>query len=121
MRFYKYYNLNSKDFAVYSLGKSPIDGSLQYKLVHREGGELIFGVSSKNDELYAHTWLCPGYGKLFLAKIEEIAHNWKISRIIVPNVVNPKLITILEKHGYEKAIMKSPIFGPVEVYIKYLK
>lgn len=107
----------TRDFTIYSLGKSEIDGSKQYKMIHKDGGEMLFALDG--DDLYPHTWICPGKGKLFLEKLEEIAKNWKIKRIIVPNVLNPKLISILENNGYEKKLILDKKFKfYIEAYIK---
>lgn len=51
------------------------------------------------DQICAHTWHCPGEGRIFLMKLEKYADYLKL-KLTISTVLNPKLRKILEENGY---------------------
>ena len=80
-------------------GNIGIDGSIHNVLKSDVGGIVEF--ADMADRICAHSWFCPGEGRLFLKKFEEMATNTG-RKLEIPNVINTKLQKILEDNGYVK-------------------
>lgn len=81
-------------------GSGP-DGSEQFIMKSSSGGQVQF--ATLDEEMCAHTWMCPNEGREFLAALEEHAKNIS-KQLTVCTVLNPKLITILVENGYKMYI-----------------
>ncbi|RLG45348.1 MAG: hypothetical protein DRN81_02160 [Thermoproteota archaeon] len=83
-----------------------MDNSIQKVLVFDDGKELEFAEDSK--ELWLHTWHCEGHGREALAIMERYA-NKKNLNIIVPTVLNGKLMKILTDNNFKPETRYEPI------------
>ena len=73
-----------------------IDDSPQYR-ISSDKGYVDFAIL--NGEICAHTWRCPGEGRIFLRALEKYADELKM-KLTIPTVLNPKLRKILIDTGY---------------------
>ena len=75
--------------------------------------------SMQSNEICAHTWQCPGEGRIFLRELEKYADDLKF-RLTVSTVLNPKLRKILIDSGY--SLKYVPYMDNVyELWEKYRK
>lgn len=81
------------------------DGSIHYNMISETGGYVHFAILG--EEMCANDWSCPGEGRRFLGELEKYADE-KGLRLIVSNVINPALETILRKAGFEAFYIKDP-------------
>jgi hypothetical protein len=87
------------------------DESVQKVLRFSDGKTLEFAES--NDELWLHSWHCEGQGKNALKIMENYAKE-RSMKIIVPTILNVKLMMILLNNGYTYETRYEPI---VEEYL----
>lgn len=104
-------------FTVRSLKDLPVaDASLQFRIESATG---YVDFATFKDELCAHTWQCPGEGRLFLKALEEHAKKLKLT-LTIPNVLNPALKHILESSGYSPTAIYDENFDQeIELWSKH--
>lgn len=79
------------------------DGSIHFRMTSEMGGYVEFSISreEREKEMYAYEWNCPNEGKIFLKELEKYSDNNGL-KLIVNNVINVKLETILRQNGYKE-------------------
>jgi len=83
------------------------DSTPQYRM-SSDSGYVDFSIL--NHEICAHTWHCPGEGRIFLLELEKYADDLKL-KLTISTVLNQKLRKILIDSGY--SIKYVPYMGDV--------
>ena len=78
------------------------DSSHQRRMLSNNG---YVDFSLLKDGVCAHTWHCPGEGRIFLRALEKYADEIG-TKVIVPTVLNAKLRNILIENGYSKKYIR---------------
>lgn len=75
----------------------PIGNNVSQCRMSSDNGYVDFSILS--DEICAHTWHCPGEGRIFLLELEKYADELKL-KLTISTVLNQKLRKILIDNGY---------------------
>ena len=81
------------------------DDSRHFTMTSDKGGTVEFSVSDDDNRMYAYEWVCPEEGRKFLEELEKYADENGL-KLIVVNVINPKLETVLRKAGYKECYVE---------------
>lgn len=75
----------------------PIEDNVFQCRMSSDNGYVDFSIMSS--EICAHTWHCPGEGRIFLRELEKYADDLKL-KLTISTVLSPKLRKILIDNGY---------------------
>lgn len=77
------------------------DNSEHFTMTSDKGGTVEFSISGNDNSMHAYEWHVPGEGRIFLKELERYASDKRL-KLIVTNVINPKLETILRSEEYNE-------------------
>jgi hypothetical protein len=98
------------------------DGSTAITIKSQDGGIVFCSSNKSTKEFCAHTWHCPGEGRLFLKALEKYTQK-KNFKLIISTVLNPRLATILKDNNYTSKVIQIDLAPfmlnePLEIYTK---
>ena len=81
----------------------PVGSSSHQFRMSSDKGYVDFSIL--DNEICAHTWRCPGEGRIFLRELEKYDDILGL-KLTIPTVLNPKLRKILTDNRYSTKLAK---------------